>query len=168
MVTRLVLIGLLSMGLVSVASAQRGGGPQGQSGIGGDDSGGGFGGPGGRPYQEDRLERFTDMLKLNKEQKSGAKEIFDAAQKEAAPIRDQILKSRGDIATAYLKKQGQPEIDQMLASYGALQAQMTNIELRAFAKLYDSLNPDQQKRVGPAFLLMSGMFNGRSWNRVGN
>ena len=153
-----VLVAVLSVGLVPVASAQRGGGGGGDLGA----------APGGRPYQEDRLERFTEILKLNKEQKSGAKEIFDAAQKEAAPVRDQILKSRGEIATAYLKKQSQPEIDQLVASYGALQAQMTNIELRAFAKLCDSLNTDQLKRVGPAFLLMAGMFNGRSWNRVGN
>ena len=47
-------------------------------------------------------------------------------------------------------------------------AQMAGIELRAFAKLCESLNADQQKRVGQVFPLMSGMFSGRDWNRVGN
>lgn len=168
MLLRLMLAGMLTVGLAPMASAQRGGGggPQGAGGFGGDDSGG-FGGPGGgRPYQANRLERFTDILKLTKEQQKDAKDIFDAAQKEAAPVRDQIRKARGDLATAYLQKQGQPQIDQLVANYGNLEAQMTSIELRAFSKLVDALNQDQQKRVGPAFQLMTGMFNGRNWNQI--
>ena len=150
-----------------MASAQRGGssGPRGQEGAGGDDPN--FTALSARSYQPTRLERFSEMLRLNKDQQKGAKEIFDAAQKEAAPVRDQIQKSRGNLATAYLIKQSQPDIDQLVTAYGALTAQMTAIEMRAFAKLCDSLSPDQQKRVGPAFQLMAGMFNGRDWNKVG-
>lgn len=161
---RLLLAGLLMAGM---AAAQRGGGggPQGPR---GDESGGDFGALSGRPFQANRLDRITDMLKLSKDQKNGAKEIFDAAQKEAAPVRDEIQKSRSAIATAYLQKQGQPEIDQMVASYGTLMAQMAGIEIRAFVKLVDTLTPDQQKKVGPLFPQMAGMFSGRDWNRVGN
>jgi hypothetical protein len=150
----------------SSVSAQRGGGgPRGPQG--GEDDGG-YAALSARAYQQNRLDRFTELLKLNKEQKNGAKEVFDAAQKEADPVREQILKSRTALATAYLAKQSQPEIDQLTATYANQVALMTGIEMRAFAKLCESLNPDQQKRVGSVFPLVSGMFNGRDWNRVGN
>jgi len=174
MFRRLVLVGFLTVGLVSVAPAQRG--PQGGGGFGGDEGGGGgfggapggFGGPGGGRYQENRLEKITDMLKLSKEQKSGTKEIFDAAQKEAAPVREGLQKARATLATAYLEKQSQAQIDQLVTSYANLEVQMANIELKAFAKLAETLKPDQQKRVGQVFLQMAGMFAGRDWNRIGN
>jgi hypothetical protein len=164
MFTRILLAGFVITGL---ASAQRGGGGlRGQEGNGPDD--GGYGALSARPYQQNRLDRLTELLRLNKEQKNGAKEIFDAAQKDAEPVRDQIQKGRTAIATAYLSKQAQPEIDQLVASYANSVAQMTGIEVRAFAKLCESLNSDQQKKVGPAFALIGGMFNGRDWNRMGN
>jgi len=153
-------------GLVSVAPAQRGGGPQGGGGFGGDDSAAQYGALAGRPFQaQDRLDRFTSMLKLNKEQKSGAKEIFDAAEKEAATVRDEIQKSRTALASAYMQKQSQAEIDKLAADYGTQMAQMAGIEIRAFSKLVDSLTPDQQKRAGPVFQQMAGMFSGKDWNR---
>jgi len=96
-----------------------------------------------------------------------AAEIFDAAQKEAASVREQIQKGRSALAAAYLSKHGQPEIDQLLATQGTVEAQMAGIELRAFAKLVDTLTPDQQKKVGPVFQQMAGMFSGRDWNRIG-
>jgi hypothetical protein len=161
MFMRLLLVGIA---IACVASAQRGGpsGPRGQE----DDPQ--YAALSARAYQQTRLDRFTELLKLNKEQKNGAKQIFDAAQKEAAPVREQIQMQRSAIATAYLGKQPQPEIDQLIANYANSLAQMTAIEMRAFAKLCESLNQDQQKRVGPAFQLMAGMFSGRDWNRAAN
>lgn len=171
--SRVLLVGLLGLGLVPILSAQRGpgGGPQGQGGFGGNEGGfgaGGFGGPGGRPYQANRLEQFTDLLKLNKEQKNALKEIFNAAQKEAAPLREDIQKSRAAIAAAYFEKKDQQTIDQMLAQHGTLMAQMANVEMQAFAKLVAQLTPDQQKRAGRVFQQMSGIFSGSDWNRTGH
>lgn len=165
MSTRILLVALLALG---VASAQRGGpgGPQGGGGFGGDE--GGFGGPGGRPYQADRLDQISNLLKLNKEQKNAVKEIFNAAQKDAAPLREEIQKSRTAVATAYLEKKDQPTIDQLLAHHGTLMAQMANVEMQAFAKLAAELMPDQQKRLGRVFQEMAGMFSGNNWNRIGN
>src|SRR5215472_10544228 len=129
--------------LASLAPAQRGGGRGGPQGA---EDDGGYAALAARAYQQSRLDRFTELLRLNKEQKNGAKEIFDAAQKEAAPVRDQILKSRTDLASAYLNKKPQMEIDQLTANYASQVALMTSIEMRAFARLCDSLNPDQQKK----------------------
>lgn len=156
---------IIATGMASLAPAQRGGGGRGPQGA---EDDGGYAALAARAYQQSRLDRFTELLRLNKEQKTGAKEIFDEAQKEAAPVRDQILKSRTDLASAYLAKKPQAEIDQLTASYASQMTQMTNIEMRAFARLYDSLNPDQQKKIGPAFQLVPGMFNSRDWNRIGN
>ena len=103
------------------------------------------------------------MLKLNKDQKNAAKEIFDAAQKEATPVRAGIQKSRGDIAIALLAKKDPPEIDQLLTNYGDFMAQMAGIELRALTGVLEKLNPDQQRRAGEAFLLMPGMFSKGNW-----
>lgn len=170
--TRVLLVGLLGIGLVPMVPAQRGpgGGPQGQGGFGGEDTGfgGGLGGPGGRPYQANRLEQISDSLKLNKEQRNAVKEIFNAAQKEAAPLREEIQKSRAALAGAYFDKKDQQNLDQMLTQHGMLMAQMAKVEMQAFAKLVAELMPDQQKRAGRVFQQMSGMFSGNDWNRIGN
>jgi hypothetical protein len=158
--TKAVLI--LILALAPAAMAQRGG-----SGPRGDDFGGGqgVGGAGfGRGPAENRLDRFADLMKLNKQQKAAAKEAFDAAQEEANPVRDQIQKSRIELAEALLNKKTQAEIDQLTASHGALLAQMTGIEVRAFAKVFETFTPDQQKKAAQALAFVSGMFNGRNWN----
>jgi Spy/CpxP family protein refolding chaperone len=113
------------------------------------------------------LDRFADALRLTKPQKSMMKDVFDAAQKEAEPVRNQIQKSRGDIATAIISKKSQQEVDPLLAQYGTLMAQMAGIELRALGQVVDALTPDQQKRVGPVFAQMSGIFSGKNWNSTG-
>ncbi|PWU03936.1 MAG: hypothetical protein C5B51_17875 [Terriglobia bacterium] len=149
-----------------VASAQRGGnnGPRGQQ-ESADDQ---YGALTNRPYTQSKLDRLGDMLRLSRDQKNGAREIFDAAQKEAAPLREEIIKGRAAIAVAMISEKPQAEIDQLIATYGNLMAQMTGFELRAFAKLCATLNPDQQKRVGPVFAFMSGMFSSRNWNTTVN
>ena len=40
---------------------------------------------------------------------------------------------------------------------------MTAVEMKAFAKLYKSLEKDQQSGAGPVFLMMHGMFRGKNW-----
>ena len=158
---RFLLTAALLTGMASVAAAQRGGGgPRGGEGAGDTP-------PPSLPYRESRLERFSDMLRLTKPQKSMMKDIFDAAQKEADPLKAQIQKSRSDIATAIISKKSQQEIDPLLTQYGTLMAQMAGIELRALGQVVDTLMPDQQKRVGPVYAQMSGMFNGKNWNSTG-
>jgi hypothetical protein len=154
MVARFLLAVVLSAGFVSVASAQRGGSrPEGDQNFGG-----------GLPPSENKLDRIGDLLHLNREQKKSVQQIFDAAQKEAAPLREQIDASRVGVATAMVNQKPQTEVDQLLTAHGALLAQMTGVELRAFAQVVAMLNEDQRKRLGPLLALMSGMFSGRNWN----
>jgi Heavy-metal resistance len=157
MFVRISLLVVLTAGLVSVASAQRGGG----GGRGGDeDLGRGFNTPTG----ESRLDRIGDMLRLNREQKKNVQQICDAAQKEAAPLREQIDASRVKVAAAMVDQKSQADIDQLLASHGALLAQMTGVELRAFTQIVGTLKEGQKKNLAPLLLMMTGMFNGRNWN----
>jgi hypothetical protein len=155
MFARLWLLVVLSAGLIPVAFAQRGGG-----GRGGQDTGPAFGAPSG----DTKLDRIGDLLHLSREQKKNVEQIFDAAQKEAAPLREQIATSRENIATAMIDQKSQQEIDPLLASHGTLLAQMTGVELRALAQVVGILKEDQRKRIAPLLNFMNGMFTNRNWN----
>ena len=157
MFVRIVLMATLSAGLVSLASAQRGGGGGGR---GGDDIDRGF----SAPTSESRLDRIGDMLHLNRDQKKSVQKICDAAQKEAEPLREQIGASRVKIAEAMVNQNSQAQIDPLLATHGTLLAQMTGVELRAFAQIVETLKEDQKKRLAPLLNMMTGMFSGPNWN----
>lgn len=155
MFLKLLLTGILA---TTLASAQRGGGG----------SKGGGGGIDMSAMQmgqvQTRLDRMTAILNLTKDQKKEVKTTLDEAQKEAAPLRDQMVKSRLAIGEAVQSGKSQDEIDQLIKTHAALESQMVGIELNAFAKIYKGLEKDQQTGVGPVFLMMKGIFNGKNWN----
>ena len=152
MLSRILLAGLLASTLVF---AQRGGG------------GGGRGGsnmPGGA-FSATRLDRMAEYLKLSKDQKRDVKAAMDDAQKEAAPIHDQIAQSRLAIAEAIAAGKSQEEIDKAVRGEAELDAQLASIELHAFAKAVSVLEVDQKQRGIPLFFSMvRGAFNGKNWN----
>ena len=163
MLTKLLLTGLLATTLVF---AQRGGG----GGMGGDSMGGGGGGMsgggggmGGGMTHQTRMDRISDMLKLNKDQKKLLKTTMDEGQKEAAPVRDQLAKTRKAIAEAVAA--GNP--DQVTAAVNACaaaEAQMTVIELKAFARIYPALEKEQQQGGAQLYAMMVGIFKDKNWN----
>ena len=150
--TKLLLIGLLA---VSIASAQRGGG-------GGGGRGGGMNIPMGGPYTKNHMEQMTDMLQLSKEQKKDIKTLMDDAQKEAAPLREQMLKGRAQIAAAI--QAGQPEgVDGAIKSYSELEGQMAAIEMKAFAGIYKALDQEQKAKASGVFRMIPGIFTSKNW-----
>jgi hypothetical protein len=153
MLIRLLLAGILAAGMVF---AQRGGG------------GGGRGGGGGNApnigFSTTRMERISEALKLTKDQKKELKSAFDDAQKEAAPIHKQILKSHLAIAEAVAAGKSQQDMAPALGSHGTLESQMAEIELKAFAKVFKGLDAEQQARSAVLFAMMKGLFNGKNWN----
>ena len=149
--TKLLLIGLLA---VSIASGQRGG-----RGGGG---GGGMNIPVGGPYMKNHMEQMTDLLQLSKEQKKDIKTLMDDAQKEAAPLREQMLKGRAQIATA-IQGGKQDEIDGAVKSYSQIDAQMSAIEMKAFAGIYKALDAEQKQKARNVFMLMTGIFTRKNW-----
>jgi len=152
---RRILIGVML--LSAVGFAQRGGG---RGGGGGGDFGGMMPGGGSTP----RIDRMTMMLTLTKDQKKDIKSLMDEHQKEAAPVRDQITKSRLAIGEVLQAGKTGPELDNAIKANAALEAQMAAIEAKAFAKLYMSLEKEQQSKTTPVFAMMKGIFSGKNWN----
>jgi hypothetical protein len=151
MFCRLLLAGILA---ATLASAQRGGGGRGAS-------TGPLSPMGG---QADKLAMLTDTLKLNKDQKKLVKTILDEGQKEAAPLRDEATKSRQAIGEAISAGKSQAEIDQLVKSQAAIDSRMAEIEMRAFVKIYQGLDKDQQPGAQVLFQMMSGIFKNKNWN----
>jgi len=151
MFCRLLLAGILA---ATLASAQRGGGGRGAS-------TGPLSPMGGQP---DKLAMLTDNLKLNKDQKKLVKTILDDGQKEAAPLRDEAMKSRQAIGEAVSAGKSQAEIDQLVKSQATIDSQMAGIEMRAFVKIYQGLDKDQQPKAQVVFQMMNGIFKNKNWN----
>ena len=153
MLTRILLAGLLAS---TLAFAQRGGG-----------GGGGRGGSNmpSMGFAGTRLDRMADTLKLSKDQKRDVKAAMDDAQKEAAPVYEQLPKSHLAIAEAIAAGKSQEEIDQAVHHHAELQTQIASIELHAFAKAVVLLEPDQKQRGIPlVFAMVRGAFGGKNWN----
>jgi len=148
---------MLGLAAAAVAFAQRGGG-------GGGGRGGGSLAPNIGFGPTSKLDRITQGLKLSKEQKKDLKETFDEAQKEAAPVHEQILKARLEIGEAVAAGKPGDEITKDVNAEGALEAQMAAIELKAFTKFAGSLDPEQQQRAGMLFIMMPGIFSNKNWN----
>jgi hypothetical protein len=151
MFCRLLLAGILA---ATLASAQRGGGGRGAS-------TGPLSPMGG---QADKLTILTDALKLNKDQKKMVKTVLDEGQKDATPLRDEAIKGRQAIGEAVAAGKSQAEIDQLVKSQAAIDSQMTEIEMRAFVKIYRGLDKDQQPGAQVLFQMMTGIFKNKNWN----
>jgi Spy/CpxP family protein refolding chaperone len=149
--TKLLLIGILA---ASIASAQRGGGGRG--------GGGGMSLPTAGPYVKNHMERMTDILQLSKEQKKDVKAVMDEAQKEAAPLREQLVKGRAQIAAA-IQAGKQDEIDAAIKKYSEVESQMAAIEMKAFAGLYKALDAEQKQKARGVFGMMPGIFTQKNW-----
>src|SRR5271169_6461809 len=133
---KLTLTGILA---ASLASAQWGGG----AGHGGS----GDMSPNHEGPSQTRMDRITAMLTLDADQRKQVKSIFDDGQKEASPVRDQLVTAQLGIAEAVHAGKGQDEIGKTIDAYAALDTQMTTIELRSLAKISQALNKDQQAKL---------------------
>ncbi len=136
----------------------------GQGRGGGRGGGGGGGGlaPQAGPVVKSHMEILTEVLQLSKEQKKDVKALMDAAHKEAAPLREQLVKGRAQIATA-IQGGKQDEIDGAVKSYSQLDAQMSAIEMKAFAGIYKALDAEQKQKARNVFMLMTGIFTRKNW-----
>src|SRR5580700_4443765 len=159
MIYKILLTGILATTLV-LAQGRGGGGDEGGSGMGG--SRGGEGGNIQTPRVVNRMDQISEALKLNKDQKKEIKSIMDEGQKEAAPVRDQLMKSQLAIGEAIQGGKSPDDLKPLVNSEAALQAQMVGIELGAFAKIYKLLDKEQQPQTRVVFPMMKGIFNGKN------
>ena len=153
MLIRLLLAGTLAAGMM-VAQGGKGGGR----------GGGGGGNAPNIGFSTSKMDRISDALKLTKDQKKDLKSTFDDAQKEAAPIHEQIVKSRLAIAEGVAAGKSLQDMAPALDGHGALESKIAEIELKAFAKVFKGLDAEQQARSAVLFAMMKGLFNGKNWN----
>jgi len=126
------------------------------------------GGGGNSPMMQQgstsRMDQFTQILKLDKDEKKAVKAIMDDAQKDATPVKDQMEKGRLAIAQA-VGGGKQEEIDAAVKSYAGTETQMEGIEMNAFAKIYNALDKEQQQKSPQVYQMMPGIFKGKNWNQ---
>lgn len=131
-------------------------------------NGGGSGDSGmGMAPNPTRFENIVTALNLNKDQKKAVKTILDDGAKEAAPLRDQITKSRVVVGEAIDTKKGDEELKQVARASSDLSAQLTELELKTFAKVFATLDDTQKKNMASlsnALMLMNDMYHVKNWN----
>ena len=161
---------IAALAVVGMAYAQDEGG-------GGGGRGGGGGG-GGMPSMPGRggmqaLDRMESTCKLTKDQKKEFKSIMDAAQKEAEPLRKQLLQNEKDFTLAAVKASSGNEVKAQAEAVALTSAQMTQLEMKTFVALYKLLDADQKKNGGGRMFSMffnhqyysetNGVFMGKNW-----
>jgi hypothetical protein len=157
MIRKFVWVGVLAAVTVATGSAQRGGGNR--------NGGGNMENMPMAPSRPNRLEILTQYLKLDKDQRRDVKNVMDEGQKEAAPLRDRMAKSRAELAAA-VEGSKTAEIDSAVKSYAELQTKMAAVEMKAFAQVYKLLDSDQQQKTGGVFPMMAGVFKGKNWTEI--
>lgn len=153
MIVKFLMVGVFALAIGfaqdDAGSGGGGGGGRGGGGGGGGRGGGGGGGMGMGMSRPGKLDTFTQLLTLDKDQKKQTKTLLDEAAKGAAPLRDQLAKSKADLSTALAAGKSQDEIAKLVESYSLQKAQMAQLEIKAFAGIFKPLSPEQKTRPCP-------------------
>jgi hypothetical protein len=144
----------LAMAALTFAQGKKGGG-----------GGGGQSNMSMMPGSVSKMDQFTQILKLDKDEKKQVKTVMDDAQKEATPVRDQMEKGRLAIAQAVAAGK-QEDVDAAIKTYSAAETQMAGIEMNAFAKIFQALDKEQQSKSPQIFGMFSGIFKNKNWNET--
>ena len=123
--------------------------------------------PTGHPAAATRFDDIANALNLNKDQKKTVRTSLDDGAKEAAPIRDQIGKSRIVVGEAIAANKGEDELKQVARTASNLATQLTQVEIKTFAKIVGALDDTQKKdirSVNRVFGLMSNIYHNKNWN----
>jgi len=159
MLKKILVAGLLCTGL---ATAQGYGGGRGGHGGGGDLN------PrsGGERGSSNRFDMIANVLNLDRDQKKSVRTILEDGAKEAAPIRDQMSKSRIAVGEAIAANKSEDELKQVAKTSSDFDAQLSELEIGAFGKIFAELNDTQKKdmqSLGRALFLMNGMYHIKNW-----
>jgi hypothetical protein len=156
MVKNLIVVGLLSATLVL---AQGGGGKKG--------GGSGAGTPNPGPSTPSKFETIATILNLNKDQKKTVRTILDDGAKAATPLRDQLSKSRIVVGEAIAANKGEDELKQIARTSSDLAAQLSELEVSTFGKIFGTLDDSQKKdtrSLSRVLVLMNGLYRNKNWN----
>jgi len=86
------------------------------------------------------------MQVLNDSQKAQAKTVFQQARQSAQPIRQQLMDTRKSLRAA-VEANDTAQIQKLTATEGNEMGQLMAIRSTAFAKVYQTLSPDQKQKL---------------------
>src|SRR5258708_34606345 len=89
------------------------------------------------------FDRMATKLNLTDDQKQQAHSIMQSARESAQPITQQLKQNRQALREAVKAGKPDTDIDQLAATTGNLTGQVTAIRIKAFAKFYALLPPEQ-------------------------
>src|SRR5215470_5386606 len=113
-----------------------------------------------------RFEDIASALNLNRDQRKTARTILEDGAKEAAPLRDQLSKSRVSVGEAITANKNMDELKQIAKTSSDLAVQITQLEIKAFAKVFATLDETQKKDMpglGRALSLTNEMYHVKNW-----
>ena len=159
MIRKILIAGVLTALLASLAYAQRGGG----GGGGGRGGGEGGGGQMGRGFQQfDKSQAIANEFKLTPEQKTAMDAIMDQAQTQADPIIPQIVSDKKQLLELAAEGKDTGDLTKELAS---LNAKMLGVEADAFTKAVALLDAKQKAKAPKLFDMMADMFLAGDWHK---
>jgi Spy/CpxP family protein refolding chaperone len=97
-------------------------------------------------HGQGRFDHFMSELNLTDAQKTQAKSIFQGARQSAEPVRQQLMETRKSLRAA-IKANDTAQIQQLSATEGNEIGQLTAIRGSAFAKVYQTLTPEQKQKA---------------------
>jgi Spy/CpxP family protein refolding chaperone len=97
-------------------------------------------------HGQGRFGHFMSELNLTDAQKTQAKSIFQGARQSAQPVRQQLMETRKSLRAA-IKSNDTAQIQQLSATEGKEIGQLTAIRGSAFAKVYQTLTPEQKQKA---------------------
>ena len=97
-------------------------------------------------WMQHRFDRMSAALNLTDAQKTQAKAVRDAEHQSAMQIMPQLKQNRQSLAEA-VKAGNTAEIERLSAAQGSLMGKLTAIRTEAFAKIYQTLTPEQRAKA---------------------
>jgi Spy/CpxP family protein refolding chaperone len=97
-------------------------------------------------WMQQRFDRLSAYLNLTDAQKTQAQAALKAAHESTANLAPRMKENREAMATA-IKANNTSEIDRLAAERGTLMGKMMAAHDEAFAKIYQTLTPEQKVKA---------------------
>ena len=114
-------------------------------------------------WTQRRFDHMASFLNLTDAQKTQAQGFLQEARESTKQLAPQLKENHQALAAA-VKAGNTADIERLSAEKGSLTGKMTAIHSQAFAKIYQTLTPDQRAKADQ----MRENFRGKMHQRMGN
>ena len=115
-------------------------------------------------WAQKRFDRMASALNLTDAQKTQAQAFFKEAHESSKALMPQLKANREAMAAA-VKANNTAEIERLSAEKGKLTGKMSAIHSEAFAKMYQTLTPDQKAKADEMHSQMRNRMHNGNHNR---